>query len=538
MFNALNCEITEVMKFIISAAVLMKFQDAWHRARIRKEYITNNMYKEFVTANDQLSWLNRTVGEGARKYNEQVKQLGGVDPGATPAGVPGGGIRVGKSNIIGMLTQNLIERSRLAESIQDANGALIATNRKASFQRVVSKHDQDFGASNVIPAATPLIAAKGWDDDEGDGDGDSEMVEEMEDIAKEENDPEETEHRSSGPQKDEKAKKEATTTTVINPLKRPRSKEQGVTSETALVLRAGDASMLEKKQFIEPIVPKCLESILKIELKRIFKACQLDKSEIIGAQDVCKRTLNLAFDPRLPEQVTRMKMKDALKPGQIRTLRDPFRERVSVLVLTDPRVIMYPTGVLMPILSSCISLIDRMHEKIKNDDKLLCLLLATGICHLLQPRFRLSKAGLQIVCDALKIVLMEKVERGRNGHWKVVSSLVATLNANLAGFWNAALLRRYHKIEDPCYTTKHVDTAPEKTYAPLDQLPTVEEVAARIRKPRICETSAIPVLPEDSNSQFSRLLVEETKALIEKVSSAVLKRDTTLVRIKDSDEMD
>ena len=545
LFNALNREITEVMKFIISPVVLMKFQDAWHRARIRKEYITNNMYKEFVTANDQLSWLNRTVGEGARKYKEQVKQLGGIDPGATPAGVPGGGIRVGKSNIIGMLTQNLIERSRLAESIQDANGALIATNRKASFQRVVSKHDQDFGASNVIPAATPLIAAKGWDDDDGDGDGDgdgdSEMVEETEDIKKEENDPEETEHRSSGPQKDEKAKKEATTTTVTtyvsNPLKRPRSKEQGVTSERALVLRAGDASMLEKKRFMEPVVPKCLESILKIELKRIFKVCQLDKSEIIGAQDVCKRILNLAFDPRLREQVTRMKMKDALKPGQIRTLRDPFRERVSVLVLTDPRVIMYPTGVLMPILSSCISLIDRMHEKIKNDDKLLCLLLATGICHMLQPRFRLSKAGLQIVCDALKIVLMEKVERGRNGHWKVVSSLVATLNANLAGFWNAALLRRYHKIEDPCYTTKHVDTAPEKTYAPLDQLPTVEEVAARIRKPRICETSAISVLPEDSNSQFSRLRVEETKALIEQVSSAVLKRDTTLVRIKDSDEM-
>ena len=158
---------------------------------------------------------------------------------------------------------------------------MIATNRKASFQRVVSKHDQDFGASNVIPAATPLIAAKGWDDDDGDGDGDgdSEMVEETEDIEKEENDPEETEHRSSGPQKDEKAKEEATTTTVTtyvsNPLKRPRSKEQGVTSERALVVRAGDAAMLEKKRFIEPIVPKCLESILKIELKRIFKVVNL-----------------------------------------------------------------------------------------------------------------------------------------------------------------------------------------------------------------------------------------------------------------------
>ena len=543
LFNALNREITEVMKFIISPAVLMKFQDAWHRARTRKEYITNNMYKEFVTSNDQLSWLDRTVGEGARKYKEQVKQLGGIDPGATPAGVPGGGIRAGKSNIIGMLTQNLIERSRLAESIQDANEALVATNRIASFQRVVSKHDQDFGASNVIPAATPLIAAKGWDDDDENRDGDSEMVEDMEDIKKEENDPKETGHGPSGPQKVEKAKEEATTATVTttyvsNPLKRPRSKKQGVTSERAVVLRAGDASMLEKKRLIEPIVPKCLESIFKIELKRIFKVCQLDKSEIMGAQDACKRILNLAFDPRLREEVTKMKMNDALKPGQIRTLRDPFRERVSVLVLTDPRVIMYPTGVLMPILTSCISLIDRMHEKIKTGDKLLCLLLATGLCHLLQPRFRLSKAGLQIVCDALKIVLMENIEKGRNGHWKVVSSLVATLNANLAGFWNAALLRRYHKIEDPSYTTKHVDTAPEKTYAPLDQLPTVEMVAARIRKPRICETSAISVLPEDSNSQFSRLRVEETKALIEQVSLAVLNRDTTLVRIKDSDEMD
>ena len=126
LFNALNREITEVMKFIISPAVLMKFQDAWHRARIRKEYITNNMYKEFVTAKDQLSWLNRTVGEGARKYKEQVKQLGGIDPGATPAGVPGGGIRVGKSNIIGMLTQNLIETE---------SSCGIYSRRKRSFDR-------------------------------------------------------------------------------------------------------------------------------------------------------------------------------------------------------------------------------------------------------------------------------------------------------------------------------------------------------------------------------------------------------------------
>lgn len=552
LFNALNREITELKKFMLSPAALVKFQDVWNRAKTRKEYITKNMYVEFVAANDQMSWLNRTVGEDARRYKEQVEQLGGVDPGATPAGIPGGGIRVGKSNIIGVLTQDLIEQSRRIETVQDVNEALIATNRKASFQRVVSKYDQDFGASNVIPAATPLLAAKGWDDEDEDGEGEGEREEEMR------NEREQTQNEVLAPQQEEvtiqRVEPATETIHVSNPLKRSRPKDKGTSEEAALTSRIGGGSKTasgpsplashstseipEKVRVTEPKFPTFLKDTLGKELQHIFEVCNLEQREKMLAMDECKRTLSRAFDPKIRDAVETMKVKGALESGQIRTLMDPLRDRVSVLVLTDPRIIKHPNGVLLPFIISGIALIHRLHQKFTNDDQQLCLLLAKGLCELLQVNFRLSKAGFQVVCEALRIVLLEKIEEGRDGHWNVASSLVEALNANIEGFWDAAFLRRYHKIEDPSHKTEHVDADPEKTYASSDKLPSVEAVAARIRKPRYCETSAMSVSPTDSTSKFPRLRLEESTALIEQVDSAVNKGDTSLVRIKDPTGMD
>lgn len=215
----------------------------------------------------------------------------------------------------------------------------------------------------------------------------------------------------------------------------------------------------------------------------------------------------------------------------------PLRDNVSVLVITDPRLVTCPAGILWPALSCCISLIDRLHKKIHNND-LLCLLLAKGICDQLQPHFRLSTAGLQVVRDALKRVLLETMEGGREGHWKVVTSLVEALNANLAGFWNAALLRRYHNIEDPSHETKLVDEKPEKTYAPLDKLPSVDAVAARIRRPVVSETSATSVSAMDSKRQYPQLRAEEARVLREQIVEAVAGRKARLVSIKDTMGMD
>ena len=528
LFNALNREITELQKYMLSPATVVRLQNIWGKAKSRKNYITSNMYRQFVEANDQFSLLDRTLGEDARRYKEKVETLGGVDPGATPSGLPGGGIRVGKSNIIGMLTQDLIEQSRHLEVVQDTNEALIATNRKATFERVATKCDQHFGASNVIPATTPLLAAKGWDD----SDEEDEEHNKKEDERKEE-DGEELVHREQMP--DKHASQEETTS-ESNPLKRARPKDRGPnekpSEERALVV------IPSKKQFLQPVVPTFLKNVLKIEVQRILEALRMSGADKMTAVEKCKQSLCLAFDPRLKDEVAKVELRDALKPWQIRTLMDPLRGKVSVLVLTDPRLIMYPTGILMYILSSCTVLIDRVHERIVGNEEVQCSVLATGICQLLQPRFRLSRRGLQVVGEALKNVLLENIDKGKNGHWDVLTKLVEALNANREGFWNWALLRRYHRIDDPSHKTKHVDQDPEKTYAPSEQLLSVDDVASRLRLPRVSETSAVSVSPKNSSSRFSALRSEEAQTLIDEVTQAVSRKNATLVCIHDPEDMD
>ena len=77
-------------------------------------------------------------------------------------------MRPGKSNVVGVLMQDWIQKSRNATAMLDANASLMAVDREAAFNRVISDHEESFGASNVIPAGTPLKAAEGWDEENDD----------------------------------------------------------------------------------------------------------------------------------------------------------------------------------------------------------------------------------------------------------------------------------------------------------------------------------------------------------------------------------
>lgn len=531
LFAARNRQITEVKKHMLSPATLMSLQATWNRAKARKAYVTKHMYKEFLQSNEQCLWLERTVGEEKRLYEEKVKALGG-DPGAIPAGVPGGGIRVNKANIGGMIAQDLIEQSRYAEVIEDANLAMLAANREANFQRVVSQNDVDFGASNVLPIATPVLAAEGWEVEEGEN---ASQLYDNKEPSLENNPPLEP---------------KAVSTSQIppsNPLKRSRpnddsDKEKGI---VALVAREGASSIgmepgvvPKKVQVLLPIFPSFLQDVLKVELERIIRIRGLQGIEKHQAMEAAKQTLTKGFHPRIGEEVKTLKLKDALGAGEIRTLMDRFRENVSVRVLTDPRLIRHPNGVLMRRLCGCVALIDSVHQTFSDDQESLCSVLATGVCTLLQPKYHLSEAGIKVVVQALKCVLLERIKGGRDGHWKVVTLLVEALNANLRGFWNAAYLRRYHDICDPSHKTRHVDKFPEQTYAPLNQLPSVDSVIARIKKPRIADTSPLSVSPSESSTVFSKLRVDEVKTLRDQVVLALAGHNADLVRIVDSQGLD
>lgn len=535
MFAARNREITEVKKHMLTPVTLMVLQVRWNRAKSRKAYVTKNMYKEFTHAKDQCLWLDRTLGEEARQYEQKVKAFGGVDPGATPAGVPGGGIRVSESNIGGMIAQDLIEQSRYIEAIQDANQALLATNREACFERVVSKTDVDFRASNVLPAATPVDAADGWEDgiEELDLDSSSSKLDSESVYLSETSRPLEP---------------ESSLVLASNPLKRPRTKggsESEKRGVVALVARDGVVSVNkevvkapDKIQVVVPTLQPFLQDTVEVELARIFRVRGLRGVEKSDALEKAKQTLNLAFHNRIQEQVRTMTFKNAMSAGEVRTLMDPLRDKVTILVLTDPRLIRHPNGVLMRKLCTCVALIDAVHKEFPNNGQRLCAVLAFGICTLLQPKFHLSEAGFKLVVEALKEVLLERFDGGRDAHWDVVSKLVEALNANLRGFWNAAFLRRYHDIRDPSHKTRHVDKFPEKTYAPVIQLPTVDAVMARIKRPIVADTSPLSVSPSESSSLFSRLRAEEVATLVKQVSTALSGRDADLVRIVDSEGLE
>ena len=524
LFGVRNRIITDTRKRMLAASTLTSLQETWQTAKARKAYVTGNMYKVFMESKDQLSILDATLGIEARQYDDKVKALGGVDPGAIPAGIPGGGIRVDKPNISGLVAQDLIERSRYVGAVQDANEALIAVNREATINRVASKNDIDFGASNVLPAATPLLAAEGWDDENMDESGDQDLDAEI-------NPP-----TASG------------TTAVVstrNPLKRPRPKDDSNKDKGMKALLAGGGvlsfnanafALFKKIQVGSPTVMPFLQSVLQVELKRAIRMRGLKGLEKKSAKERDKHTLNMAFHPAMREQVT--SARNALTSGEIRTLMDPFREKVSVLVLTDPRLIRYPNGVLMRKLSACVTLSDAVHREFPDDEERLCSVLATGICKLLQPKFQLSVAGLELVVRALKCVLLERIGEGRDGNWKVVSSLVEALNGNLHGFWNAAYLRRYHEIQDPSNKTRHVDRSPEKTYAPMDQLPSLDAVIARIKNPKVAHTSPLSVSPSESSVKYSELRVEEVQNLARQVSTALSGQKADLIEIVDSEGLD
>ena len=84
-----------------------------------------------------------------------------------------------------------------------------------------------------------------------------------------------------------------------------------------------------------------------------------------------------------------MSISNALSASQIRTLLDPLRDNVEVLVLTDPRLIWHPIGVMMETVATCQALVSRAHSKITGHEMFLCSPLANGICQLLQPHFML-----------------------------------------------------------------------------------------------------------------------------------------------------
>ena len=330
LFGVRNRTITDSRKRMLAPSTLASLQETWQIAKSRKAYVTGNMYKVFMESKDQLSILDATLGTEARQYDDKVKALGGVDPGAIPAGAPGGGIRLGKSNVSGLVAQDLIERSRYVDTVQDANEALIAVNRQATINRVVSENDIDFGASNVLPAATPLLAAEGWDDESMDESGDQDLGAEIERPTT------------------------SVTTTVVstrNPLKRPRPKTDGNKDEGTKTLLAGGGvwsinpeafAPFSKVQVDLPTVVPFLESVLRVELKRAIRMRGLKGAEKRSAKERDIHSLNMAFDPRIREEVASLSAKNALSSGEIRTLMDPFRGKVSVLVLTDPRLIRYP----------------------------------------------------------------------------------------------------------------------------------------------------------------------------------------------------
>ena len=439
-----------------------------------------------------------------------------------------------ESNIGGMIAQDLIEESRYIEAIQDANQALLATNREACFERIVSKSDVDFGASNVLPAASHVDAADGWEDgiDELDLDSPSSTLD-SESVSLSET------SRALEP--------ESSLVLASNPLERPRTKggsEREKRGVGALVARGGVVSVNNKVvkapakiQVVVPTVQPFLQDTVEVELARIFRVRGLRGIEKSDALEKAKQMFNLAFHPRIQEQGTTT-FKDAMSASEVRTLWNPLRDKVSVLLLTDPRLIRHPNGVLMRKLCSCVALIDAVHKEFPNNGQRLCPVLAFGICTLLQPKFRQSEAGFKLVVEALKEVLLERFKEGRDAHWDVVSKLVEALNTNLRGFWNAAFLRRYHDIRDPSHKTRHVNKFPEKTYAPVIQLPTVDAVMAQIKRPIMADTSPLSVSASESSSLFSRLRAEEVLTLVKQVSTALSGRNADLVRIVDSEGLD
>lgn len=526
LFGVRNRAITDSQKRMFAPSTLASLQRTWEIAKTRKTYVTGNMYKAFMESKDQLSLLDTTLGAESRQYDEKVKALGGVDPGAIPAGIPGGGIRVDKPNVGGIVAQDLIERSRYIGAVQDANQALIAANREATINRVVSENDIDFGASNVLPAATPVLAADGWDDENVDESGDQDLDAELEPTT---------------------ASRTTTVVSKSNPLKRSRPKDDSNKDRGIVALLAGNGvlsineeafTVPEKIQVVLPTVRPFLQDVLKVELERVIRMRGLKGAEKTRAMERDMHTLNMAFHPRMREEAASMSPKNALSPGEIRTMMDPFRGRVSVLVLTDPRLIRYPNGVLMRRLSGCVTLSDNARREFPDDEERLCFVLATGICKLLQPKFQLSVVGLDLVVRALKCVLLERIGEGRDGHWEVVSSLVEALNGNLQGFWNAAYLRRYHDIQDPSHKTRHVDSFPEKTYAPVDRLPSLDAVIARIKKPIVAMTSPLSVSPSESSAAYPELRVEEVRNLARQVTSALSEHKADLVKIVDSEGLD
>ena len=400
-----------------------------------------------------------------------------------------------ESNIGGMITQDLIEESRYIEAIQDANQALFASNREACFECVVSKSVVDFGASNVLPAATHVDAADGWEDgiDELDLDSPSSTLDSV---------------SVSLSETSRALESESSLVLPSNPLKQPRTKggsEREKRGVVALVVRGGVVSVNNKVvkapakiQVVVPTVQPFLQDTVEVELARIFRVRGLRGIEKSDALEKAKQTFNLAFHSRIQEQVRTTTFKDAMSASEVRTLWDPLRDKVSVLVLTDPRLIRHPNGVLMRKLCSCVALIDAVHKEFPNNGQRLCPVLVFGICTLLQPKFRLSEAGFKLVVEALKEVLLERFKEGRDAHWDVVSKLVEALNANLRGFWNAAFLRRYHDIRDPSHKMRHVDKFPEKTYAPVIQLPTVDAVMDQIKRPIMADTSPLSVSASES----------------------------------------
>ena len=521
-----NRAVTDIQKRMLAPSTLASLQKTWEIAKARKAYVTGDMYKAFMESKDQLSILDTTLGAEARQYDAKVKAMGGVDPGAIPAGIPGGGIRVDRANVSGIIAQDLIERSRYIDAVEDANQALIAANRDATFLRVVSENDIDFGASNVLPAATPVLAADGWDDEVVDESGDQDVELELEPASA------------------------STTTTLVeksNPLKRRRPKEESSKDKGLVALLSGDGVLSTKKeaigipekvQVILSTVKPFLQNDIEVELERVIRIRGLKGSERISALERDMHLLNMAFHPRMRDTVDGLSPKNALRPGDVRTLMDPLRMKVSVLVLTDPRLIRCPNGVLMRKLSACVTLNDAACREYPDDEDLLCSVLADGICTLLQPKFLLSVAGLDLVTRALKCVLLEKIGSGRDGNWEVVCSLVEALNGNLQGFWNAAYLRRYHAIQDPSHKIRHVDRYPEKTYAPADQLPSLNAVIARMKNPIVALTSPLSVSPSESCTMYSKLRVEEVKNLTKQVTSALSEHKADLVKIVHPEGLD
>ena len=120
-FHVCNIEIANIKKVMLSSSALKRFLAVWTEAKRRKESITKNAYDEFLNAKEDLKRLDATIGEDVRRYREKVETLGGVDPGITPAGVPGDGMRPGKSNVVGVLMQDCIEESRNATAVFDAS---------------------------------------------------------------------------------------------------------------------------------------------------------------------------------------------------------------------------------------------------------------------------------------------------------------------------------------------------------------------------------------------------------------------------------